>query len=138
MIIRSNDGDLVAKFPSLSLSQAATLFDNSDTRKKYNEMKCGTITNKAPNELILHAKSLEYCNLVRDHGSSRNALRETKIFPALSKILFLIERERLTLFQDFVNSILLLNTTDTRNACELRDSDLRSHVTQLPNKHYGP
>ena len=99
-------------------------------------MKCVTITNKAPNKLILHAKSLEYCNLVRDHGSSRNALRETKIFPALSKILFLIEKERLTLFQDFVNSILLLNTTDTRNAYELRDSDLRSHVTQLPNKHY--
>ena len=99
-------------------------------------MKCVTITNKAPNKLILHAKSQEYSNLVRDHGSSRNALRETKIFPALSKILFLIEKERLTLFQDFVNSILLLNTIDTRNACELRDSDLRSHVTQLPNKHY--
>ena len=27
VIIRSNDGDLVAKFPTLSLSQAATLFD---------------------------------------------------------------------------------------------------------------
>ena len=119
MTIRSNDGDLVAKFPSLSLSQAAILFDNSDTWKKYNEMKCVTITNKAPNKLILHAKSQEYSNLVRDHGSSRNALRETKIFPALSKILFLGEKERLTLFQDFLDSILLLNSTEAKCAISI-------------------